>query len=211
VRYLNYPLWWRQYGFFAVLAVCAVLIQAGGEGVREWLRYDRSLMLQGQWWRVLTGHVAHLNNYHLWLNLGGLVLTGVLFGRCLMSLAWVMLTVACMLVVSAGLLIANPELEWYVGLSGVLHGLMVAGAVADIRAGQRTSWILLLFVLGKLGWEQIQGPMASSVEGLGARVVIEAHLYGGLGGVLLGWLPPVNRAPPTHRRDGNEEREPGHV
>ena len=84
----------------------------------------------------------------------------------------------------------NPELEWYVGLSGVLHGLLVAGIMANLAVGHRLEIVLLLAVCGKIAWEQLYGPLPGSTEFAGGAVVVDAHFYGLLGG-LVGVLPYV--------------------
>ena len=75
-------------------------------------------------------------------------------------------------------------MEWYAGLSGVLHGLFAWGAIQDIKAKDKLGWALLIGVIAKVVWEQFSGGSASSAELIGARVAVEAHLAGVLGGVL---------------------------
>ena len=57
------------------------------------------------------------------------------------------------------------------------------GAIQDIRAKDKLGWILLVGVIAKVIWEQIAGGSASSAELIGARVAVEAHLAGVLGGL----------------------------
>ncbi|WP_208513795.1 hypothetical protein [Variovorax paradoxus] len=42
-----------------VLASLMLALQAGGEPVYEALRYERSAVLGGQLWRLLTAHLVH--------------------------------------------------------------------------------------------------------------------------------------------------------
>ena len=80
------------------------------------------------------------------------------------------------------MLLWQPELKWYVGLSGALHGMFAAGAVVALAAGDRAALLLAVALVVKLAWEGIAGPMPGSGEWVGARVVTEAHLYGALAG-----------------------------
>src|SRR6185312_11956554 len=66
-----------------LLIACAVLLlpELGGDPARELLRYDRAGLADGQWWRLLTAHVVHLDLEHAALNTLGLVLMWALFAR----------------------------------------------------------------------------------------------------------------------------------
>ena len=75
---------------------------------------------------------------------------------------------------------------WYVGLSGVLHGALAAGAVAWWRYESKLLALLLSAIFaGKLAWEQWHGALPLSGD---LPVVVDAHLYGALGGALAGVL-----------------------
>ncbi len=164
------------------LAVTALLGQLGGTGVINLVRYDRMAILAGQWWRVLSGHLVHVGWMHLLMNLAGLLLVWLLFGARLTQRRWLLVLVVSAAGVSAGLLLFQPELKWYVGLSGVLHGLFAAGVVVALTAGDRAALLLAVALVVKLAWEGIAGPMPGTSEWVGARVVTEAHLYGALAG-----------------------------
>jgi hypothetical protein len=87
---------------------------------------------------------------------------------------------ASMAAIDAGLWLCDSTVAWYVGSSGVLHGVMAAGTLAQLRRGEATGWVLLAFLAGKLAYEHWVGalPLAGSV------VVVDAHLYGVAGGAL---------------------------
>jgi membrane associated rhomboid family serine protease len=78
----------------------------------------------------------------------------------------------------------NPELYWYVGMSGLLHGLLVAGIVTRLSKIDAETAILLLLLVGKITWEQFSGPVPGSESTSGGPVIVDAHLYGALGGAL---------------------------
>jgi hypothetical protein len=98
--------------------------------------------------------------------------------------------------VSLCLLAFNPSLSWYVGLSGILHGIWVGGALANVRCAQKSAYLLLLLVALKLLWEQLAGPLPVSEKNLVANIIVDAHLYGGLAGLLTGLFftpQPISR------------------
>jgi len=164
-------------------AACASLAlpELAGETGRLTLRYDRAGLAAGQWWRLLTAHFVHLNLAHALLNILGLVLLWALFARDYSPGRWALIVLASMAAIDAGLWLGSPDLAWYVGASGVLHGVMAAGTWAHLRRSEFDGWILALFLIGKLAYEQFMGAMPFSA-GLGS-VVVDAHLYGALGGL----------------------------
>ncbi|MEM1262087.1 MAG: rhombosortase [Pseudomonadota bacterium] len=176
-----------------MLGVSAALLGLSlfGDPVETRLRYDRSLIGTGELWRLITGHVVHLGLRHALLNVVGLVLVGLLFAPFITVTDWVRTSIVAALTISAGLFWLSPTVAWYVGFSGVLHGLFVAGAMA-MAGRERTLAILLLIGLaGKLFFEQVAGPVPGSEQTAGGPVIVDAHLYGAIGGWLAATLGRV--------------------
>lgn len=170
------------------VALISITAQLIGDAATALLRFDRDLILAGEGWRLLTGNLVHLGWNHLLLNVAGLALIGWLVGAAVSPLRWLTVFLVSSLCVTAGLLVWNPELRWYVGLSGTLHGLLLAGLLADADKADRVQWLLLAGVVAKLGWEQGWGPSASTETLVGGNVIVDAHLYGAVGGAVLGLL-----------------------
>lgn len=179
------------------LALIALLVAIAGDSAAEQLRYEREAVLQGELWRLLSGHLPHLGWSHLFLNLAGLGLLWALLGQVFNRLGWSVLLLASAFTISIGLLLLNPLLHWYVGLSGLLHTILLAGAVALTAQREREGAVLLLLAVAKLAWEQLVGPLPGSEETAGGTVVVDAHLYGAIaGGVLalvVAMLAPLRR------------------
>lgn len=166
------------------LAAIALLVWALGPDTADLLRYQRDAVLDGQYWRMITGHWVHLGWQHLAMNLGGLAVIWLLFDEVLSGLkAWVV-TGGVALVTSFCLLLFHPQIEWYVGLSGLLHGLLAAGALLSLRTNQVTSWFVLLVLVGKLGVEFLNGGSSQVEAMIGGPILVQGHLYGTLGGGL---------------------------
>jgi len=165
----------------ALAALCALLLllTMGGEPLRALLRYERAGLASGQYWRLLTAHLVHLDLHHALLNCGGLVLLWALFAADYALGQWLIVLLAAALAIDAGLWLGDSTVLWYVGSSGVLHGVMAAGALAGIRRGQREGWLLAVILLVKLSYEHSVGPLPFSGHD---PVVVDAHLYGVLGG-----------------------------
>ena len=171
-----------RYGI-GLLIVCAVLLlpELAGDAGRALLRYDRAGLAAAQWWRLLTAHIVHLDLEHAALNSLGLVLMWALFARDYKPGQWVLIVLTAITAIDAGLWLRDSTVAWYVGSSGALHGVMAAGTLAHLRRRDLDGWLLAAFIVVKLGFEQHTGalPFADS----GAGVVVDAHLYGSLGGL----------------------------
>lgn len=182
----------------AVVSGIAILLQAGGDPVREVLAYTRAGVASGELWRLLSNHFVHLGWTHMWLNLAGLALVSWLVGRAYDWLRWLIVGLVTIVTIDAGFWFLYPSLGWYVGLSGLLHGLLVAGLYSGIRERDKESIVLLCFVLAKLAWEQFSGgPLPGSEATSGGTVIVDAHLYGTVGGVLAGALLMRRAKPPA--------------
>lgn len=168
---------------FGVGFVCFALHMMGLETT---LRFDRDAIGGGEWWRLLTGNFVHLGLSHLVMNLAGLALVVALVWRHFGAVAWASIIVGSSLVVGFGLLWRNPEISWYVGFSGTLHGLIIAGVLADLRVWPKSAALLLGAVIAKLAWEQIGGALPGSESVAGGAVIVDAHLYGAAGGAIFG-------------------------
>ena len=169
-----------RYGW-ALLLLCALLLVPclAGEAGRLDLRYDRGALEAGQWWRLLTGHWVHLSLRHALLNALGLALMWALFARDYTPRQWLGIVLGAILAIDAGLWLWDSTLQWYVGSSGVLHGVMAAGTLAHLKRREADGWLLLAFLAGKLTYEHLVGPLPFSGT---ADVITDAHLFGVIGG-----------------------------
>jgi rhomboid family GlyGly-CTERM serine protease len=183
----------RAYGW-ALLATCAflALLELGGDSLRNALSYDRAELVQGEWWRLVSAHFVHLDAEHTLLNTLGVVLMWALFARDYTPLRWLAIYLVSSLTISAGLWMLNPEVPWYVGASGALHGAMAAGTLAHLRRRDLDSGILALILVAKLSYEQFAGSMPFAGD---ANTLVDAHLYGAIGGLALALFLPSRRKP----------------
>ena len=178
----------------ALLAACAVLLlpALAGEAGRALLRYDRAALAAGQWWRLLTAHVVHLDARHALLNSLGLALMWALFARDYSPRQWAPIVLGAMAAIDAGLWLCDSTVLWYVGSSGALHGVMAAGALAHVRRGERAGWVLTGLLAVKLAYEHWLGALPLSGSD---AVVVSAHLYGVIGGVTVAAFLRPHRTP----------------
>src|SRR5262245_10230991 len=166
-----------------------------GDAGREALRYERVAIEHGELWRLLTGHLVHLGWEHCALNLMGFALMWALFFPDYSLTRWALILAASLVAIDLGFSFLELNLVWYVGLSGVLHGVMTAGTLAHVRRREADAWVLVPFLIGKLIWEQSVGAMPYSADSAGGPVVVDAHLYGSIGALLAALFLPSRREP----------------
>lgn len=179
-----------------VLALVCGLFVIAGEDARQALKYDRLAIVDGEFWRLVTGHLVHMGISHYALNMAGLLLVWLLTGRYFSLSGWVTVLLVTLAVTTAGFWFVDRNLLWYVGLSGILHGLLVAGSLRGLRELPGESAVMLCVVAAKLAWEQLAGPLPGSESVSGGNVIVNAHLYGAVGGAVAAGL--------LWRRDGQE-------
>jgi rhomboid family GlyGly-CTERM serine protease len=115
----------------------------------------------------------------------GLALMWALFARDYSARGWLLIIGLSILGVDAGLWLLSSTTQWYVGSSGVLHGVLAAGTWAHLRRREADGWVLALLLVGKLVYEQTLGalPLTS-----GGAVIVDAHLYGAAAGAVAALL-----------------------
>jgi rhomboid family GlyGly-CTERM serine protease len=182
---------WRQYrGLLSIAAiiVAALLLSLGGERMQLALQYDRSAIGAGEIWRLMTGHLVHGSLQHMVVNVLGLALMVALFRNTYGFRSWLVIVICGVASIDLGFWFLMPQLQWYVGLSGVLHAVLAAGTVAWWKTEPKLlAALLTMIMVGKLIWEQTQGALPLSGE---LPVVVNAHMYGeagGLIGAVLAW------------------------
>lgn len=144
----------------------------------ESLRYQSNWWSSGEYWRLLTAHWVHVNWPHLLLNALGLVLCiGIAAPRW--SLAhWLVMQLLLALGISMLFTLFNPQLQWYLGYSGVLFGTYLLAAVDLFGRDKLVASLLAGGIIGKVLLEQIGNLKVTTSELIGTPVIIDAHLYG---------------------------------
>jgi len=174
------------------VGVAAVVMALVATANAERWEYRHEL-LASEPWRLLSGHLVHLNWQHAAINALALLIVARLFAPDLRGARQGVVMVASALFISVGLAMLYPKIGWYRGLSGVVHGLFFAGAAAWLAKSQprtlRQLWLPLALLAGgwiKVLFEQPSGDALPHADWLGAAVVPQAHLIGAACGTVLG-------------------------
>ncbi|WP_207308793.1 rhombosortase [Marinobacter caseinilyticus] len=186
----------KRYWLPLAMVLAALTVWVIGDTASEALMYQRDGIVDGhQWWRLITGHWVHLGGEHLALNLAGLTLIWSLFEDRLQPVLWLAVTVLTGLGLSLCLLLFHPGIVWYVGLSGILQGMLVVGALLSLRQNPILAWGALAVTVAKLVTESLHGADPRLAQLLGGAIVTHAHLYGALwGGISAGLILLSRRA-----------------
>ena len=118
------------------------LVLGLGDSVGQALRYDRSAIAAGGWWRLLTAHIVHLDLHHLLLNELGLVLMWSLFARDYDPVEWCVIVLSGALAISCGSVVAEPArhlVRGRLGRAALDHGRGLRQASGGARLGSLDS------------------------------------------------------------------------
>jgi rhomboid family GlyGly-CTERM serine protease len=150
----------------------------------------REGLLRGEYWRLLTGHLAHYSPYHFLVDGATLLVLGWLYEKSLGPGRWALLLLGAAGAVSAAFLSMEPHLSAYRGLSGVDCAAFAAAILAE---GRRRPWLaagLGVAFAAKIAYEQVSGGFIFPSAGLGDMgvPVLSAHTAGAAAGFLGGRL-----------------------
>ncbi|MCU0764434.1 MAG: rhombosortase [Burkholderiaceae bacterium] len=184
-----------------------LLLQAT-PGLPPLLEYRRDA-LAAEPWRLLTGHLVHVNWTHALVNAAVWPVLALLSAASLAARRQLLSLAIGATFISLALAAWHPSIQWYRGASGILHTLFFAGAAAalggSLRAGRpRSAAAPLALLVG--GWikvvaEQPAGGVTPYAEWLAATTVPQAHLLGAIAGTALGALYAATaQRPPRLRR-----------
>jgi rhomboid family GlyGly-CTERM serine protease len=176
----------------ALLAALLLPEWLGGTELRAAWRYERAAIEAGAIWRGVNGQFVHLDGGHALANAAGAILIWALVGPAFRVPGWTLALLASVLGTAAGLWWFAPDVAWYVGGSGFLHGLLAAGAVRQAWGGDPLARIVVAVLCVKLGWEQWVGPPGAGDAAATPPVVVAAHLYGAVSGALVGALAAMS-------------------
>lgn len=187
------------------LIALVLLLGLGGETVRSALRYDSVAIGNGQWWRLLSANFVHLGWWHLFLNELGLLVLVLLCPERLAWAVWARRVLLLGLGMCLGLYFFVPDVRWYVGMSGLIHGLFVLGLGRQVVQKDLIAAGCLAYLIGKIGWEMFAGVPVSDEAAIGGTVLVESHLYGALSALVYGLVFGAFTRVETFRRRGEPQ------
>ncbi|MEN0035604.1 MAG: rhombosortase [Cellvibrio sp.] len=156
------------------------------------LNLEADKVITGEYWRILTANLVHFGWPHTLMNIAAFLLCSFVFFNDLSLKKYSLLLLWCCLGVGVGVFFFSPEYSPYAGLSGAIHGLIVAGL---IQTRAYPMWIKiggLILIAGKLIQENLPGYQATDLQELiPVAIAVESHVYGAIAGALFAggdWL-----------------------
>lgn len=156
------------------------------------LSLEASKVTGGEYWRLLTANFVHFGWAHTLMNVAAFLLCSFAFFNDVSFKKYGLLVLWCCLGVGVGVFFFSPEYSPYAGLSGAIHGLIVAGL---LQTRAYPMWIKvcgLILLTGKLIQENLPGYEATDLQELiPVAIAVESHVYGAIAGVLFAggdWL-----------------------
>jgi membrane associated rhomboid family serine protease len=180
----NYPV-----ATYAIIATCVVvfLLQLAFPAVTAWGEQDNQLILQGQWWRLITVMFLHANIIHIFVNMLSLFFIGPFVERVYGTGRFLLLYFGTGLIASLAFLFSVPAIppnDVAVGASGAIAGIF--GVLGAFFFAYRSR-------LGPAG----NGMLQQWFFWLGLNVILnitdpglawQAHLGGLISGIVLGFV-----------------------
>ncbi len=163
---------WR---YVAVIVPFMALLQWIGP---EYFRYERDWVSTGQVWRIVSAHWVHVGWMHLLLNGLGLVVCVSLTTPGWTARRWLVSTLVMATGISVLVTLFNPEVRDYAGHSGILYGLFVLGAISLFPRDRLIAILVIAAIVIKVLMEQFNFYDFNTGDIIGARIVVDAHLYG---------------------------------
>ena len=161
-----------------------IVLQMQQLSLQDILRYERDLMVSEPW-RAITHAVIHLNFNHMLLNVTAIICLYFLFSPVFESPLWLVALAFCSAISATGMYWFSNDVDWCVGLSGGLHGFFIYAVICA-----RAHWLWILAIVAKIIDEQFHllaqfEWSALSSQLINGDVVVDAHLWGALGGLIL--------------------------
>jgi len=184
----------QRHAPIALLCTVFVITAIAGDELTLLLRYEREAIIGGQFYRLISGHFVHLNWPHSLMNIAAALIGWLLFAHTMSKRLWYVSIFSAALLISL-LLLCLPQLQWYLGFSGIIHCLMLLGLLLDPQLTRPWKSLLVTALLAKVCYEVVAGASVTTTAAIEAAVVIEAHIFGLLSGALLfGLHRPLSKA-----------------
>lgn len=155
------------------------------------LVFERNALLDGEWWRLWSGHLTHFTWVQLLADSGVVAILGYFTQRYLKSAFLMFSLLLAMPVISGLLLWLIPDMNDYRGASAIGALMWVlAGCVflAECKLFSPHFWLGCLFLLAliiKIAGEALSLLPSLSPLPQGVQVVWQSHLFGAVTGFVL--------------------------
>jgi rhomboid family GlyGly-CTERM serine protease len=190
---IKFPTRRKQYLGPLIIGLLSVIAFLFEPTASDYFALKSTWWTQGEYYQAITGHFLHTNFLHLLFNLLGLILLWALHGDDYDTALYLAKFILVSAVISVCIHLFSPDIVWYVGLSGAIHGVFAWGCIRDLENKLLTGWLLIIGLFIKVGNEQIFGAGELMPNLIDADVAIDSHLYGAIAGFAIGILSLLKR------------------
>ena len=187
----------RSVRFAIGTATAAALFATASVGLSD-LGFDGPAVVAGEYWRLATSHLTHLDFRHAVTNaVGAGVVAAILLAFHRLATVFGCTAVIAAVISAASLLFFGESR--HAGFSGILYGL---AAMAVIRLSPRSPWLAATVAIVLIAG--IVTALADWGRPWTADIAVHTHLCGIAAGVAIGlWLRPESVGP--HDHDGRRQ------
>lgn len=175
--------WW--FSLVVMTLICASALLSRDAVYSLALIHEK--VASGEIWRIVTSQFVHLGFNHTVLNLVGYLIVAASFREDISPKEEMITLLTATVGVGAGIYYFNPEIGWFVGLSGSIYGVLTHFLIIGWRRSAFLSSFFGLYLLGKFAYERlIAEPDNFTANLIGGSVAIDSHLYGAITGLITG-------------------------
>lgn len=179
----------RQWWFSLIVMVLITATTWLPESTIDALALIDAKVDQGEWWRIITSQFVHLGFNHTLLNIVGYLIISAAFREDVSAKEEAIALLFSVIGVGLGIYWLSDDIQWYVGLSGAVYGILAHNLIIGWRRSAILSMFFVVFLVGKFIHEQfISGPDTVTASFIGAQVAIDSHLYGAITGLVTGLI-----------------------
>lgn len=168
-----------------ILLISACLLLQANHAL-DWASLSLISIQNGEYWRLFTAHLIHLDWEHFAMNIIGMGLCILAFQSHLPAKHWLLSFVFIALFSSLCLLASYDPYKRYMGFSDVLHGWILLGALSIAREEFKLSLAIFVLFWIKILEENLGLQFFTSGNLDSTHIATESHLYGAIGGMLYG-------------------------
>jgi len=166
-----------------VLLTCAIF----SDSSFTWLSLERAKVDGGELWRIFSSNFVHFGWPHTLMNLAAFLIAAFILIDSISPARFIGLITVCCVSVGLGIYYLNPEYAVYAGLSGSIHGFLIAGLMLNKRQVYWINGIFIATILGKIFYEHQPDYRSTDLQDLlPVPVAYDAHLYGAIAGLVFG-------------------------
>ena len=168
-----------------VILICATF----SDNTFPLLSLERAKVADGELWRIFSSNFVHFGWAHTLMNLAAFLIAVFILIDSISPARFIGLITVCCFSVGVGIYYLNPEYAVYAGLSGSIHGFLIAGLMLNKRHVYWVNGIFIVLIFGKIFYEHQTDYQATELQSLlPVPVAYDAHLYGAIAGLVFGVL-----------------------